>query len=103
MQLKLVKNPDIINAVADLEKRPLVVGFAAETSNIAENGREKLLKKKLDLLFANNAIDSFNSDSISVTAISTDTESELPAGNKHVVARNMLQLIADRLMNNEKS
>lgn len=103
MQLKLVKNPDIINAVADLEKRPLVVGFAAETSNIAENGREKLLKKKLDLLFANNAIDSFNSDSISVTAISTDTESKLPAGNKHVVARNMLQLIADRLMNNEKS
>jgi len=103
MQLKLVKNPDIINAVADLEKRPLVVGFAAETSNIAENGREKLLKKKLDLLFANNAIDSFNSDSISVTAISTDTESELPAGNKHVVARNILQLIADRLMNNEKS
>ena len=103
MQLKLVKNPDIITAVADLEKRPLVVGFAAETSNITENGREKLLKKKLDLLFANNAADTFNSDSICVTAISTDTETELPAGNKHVVARNMLQLIADRLMNNQKT
>ncbi len=103
MQLKLVKNPDIITAVADLENRPLVVGFAAETSNITENGREKLLKKKLDLLFANNAADTFNSDSICVTAISTDTETELPAGNKHVVARNMLQLIADRLMNNEKT
>ena len=103
MQLKLVKNPDIITAVADLEKRPLVVGFAAETSNITENGREKLLKKKLDLLFANNAADTFNSDSICVTAISTDTETELPAGNKHVVARNMLQLIADRLMKYEKT
>jgi len=103
MQLKLVKNPDIITAVADLENRPLVVGFAAETSNITENGREKLLKKKLDLLFANNAADTFNSDSICVTAISTDTETELPAGNKHVVARNMLQLIADRLMNNQKT
>ncbi len=103
MQLKLVKNPDIITAVADLEKPPLVVGFAAETSNIAENGREKLLKKKLDLLFANNAADTFNSDSICVTAISADTETELPAGNKHVVARNMLQLIADRLMNNQKT
>ena len=103
MQLKLVKNPDIITAVADLEKRPLVVGFAAETSNITENGREKLLKKKLDLLFANNAADTFNSDSICVTAISTDTETELPAGNKHVVARNMLQLIADRLVKNEKT
>ena len=103
MQLKLVKNPDIITAVADLENRPLVVGFAAETSNITENGREKLLKKKLDLLFANNAADTFNSDSICVTAISTDTETELPAGNKHVVARNMLQLIADRLMKYEKT
>jgi len=103
MQLKLVKNPDIITAVADLEKPPLVVGFAAETSNIAENGREKLLKKKLDLLFANNAADTFNSDSICVTVISADTETELPAGNKHVVARNMLQLIADRLMNNQKT
>ena len=103
LQLKLVKNPDIISAVADLEKRPLVVGFAAETSNISANGREKLLRKKLDLLFANNAIDTFNSDSICVTVISTDTESKLPAGNKHVVARNMLQLIADRLMNNKKT
>ena len=103
LQLKLVKNPDIISAVADLEKRPLVVGFAAETSNISANGREKLLRKKLDLLFANNATDTFNSDSICVTVISTDTESKLPAGNKHVVARNMLQLIADRLMNNKKT
>jgi len=103
VQLKLVKNPDIITAVADLEKPPLVIGFAAETSNIAKNGREKLLKKKLDLLFANNAADTFNSDSICVTVISADTETELPAGNKHVVARNMLQLIADRLMKNEKT
>ena len=103
VQLKLVKNPDIITAVADLEKPPLVVGFAAETSNIAKNGREKLLKKKLDLLFANNAADTFNSDSICVTVISADTETELPAGNKHVVARNILQLIADRLMKNEKT
>ena len=103
VQLKLVKNPDIITAVADLEKPPLLVGFAAETSNIAKNGREKLLKKKLDLLFANNAADTFNSDSICVTVISADTETELPAGNKHVVARNMLQLIADRLMKNEKT
>ena len=103
VQLKLMKNPDIITAVADLEKPPLLVGFAAETSNIAKNGREKLLKKKLDLLFANNAADTFNSDSICVTVISADTETELPAGNKHVVARNMLQLIADRLMKNEKT
>jgi phosphopantothenoylcysteine decarboxylase/phosphopantothenate--cysteine ligase len=97
MTLALVKNPDIISEVAALENRPLVVGFAAETNDIVENGRGKLEKKKLDLLFANNATETFNSDSISVTAISTDGDTELPTANKNVVAREMLQLISERL------
>ena len=97
IQLKLVKNPDIISEVAALKSRPLVVGFAAETSDIVKNGRQKLQEKNLDLLFANKATDTFNSETIAVTAISPDEERELPAANKHVVARNMLQLIADQL------
>jgi phosphopantothenoylcysteine decarboxylase/phosphopantothenate--cysteine ligase len=97
IQLKLVKNPDIISEVAALKSRPLVVGFAAETSDIVENGRQKLQKKNLDLLFANKATDTFNSETIAVTAISPDEERELPAANKHVVARSILQLIADQL------
>ncbi len=97
MTLTLVKNPDIISEVAALKNRPLVVGFAAETENIVEHGKGKLEKKKLDLLFANNATDTFNSDSISVTAISTDGNTELPTANKNVVAREMLQLISEKL------
>lgn len=97
MQLTLVKNPDIISEVAKLKRRPLVVGFAAETNNIVENGRKKLAAKNLDMLFANNATDTFNSDSISVTAITPDSEAELATANKNVVARNILQLISDRL------
>tara|TARA_Y100000031_G_C8024686_1_gene294268 strand:+ start:82 stop:630 length:549 start_codon:yes stop_codon:yes gene_type:complete len=97
LQLKLVKNPDIISEVAALKSRPFVVGFAAETSDIVENGRQKLQNKNLDLLFANKATDTFNSETIAVTAISPDEERELPAANKHVVARNMLQLITDQL------
>lgn len=98
MQLTLVKNPDIISEVAKLKQRPLVVGFAAETNNIVENGRKKLRAKKLDILFANNATDTFNSDSISVTAITPDSETELATANKNVVARNMLQLISNQLV-----
>lgn len=98
MQLTLVKNPDIISEVAKLKQRPLVVGFAAETNNIVENGRKKLRAKKLDMLFANNATDTFNSDSISVTAITPDSETELATANKNVVARNMLQLISAQLV-----
>ncbi len=97
MQLTLIKNPDIISEVAQLETKPFVVGFAAETNNIVSNGKEKLERKGLDMLFANNATETFNSDSIVVTAITETSETELQEGNKNVVARNMLQLIATAL------
>jgi len=97
MQLTLVKNPDIISEVAQLEDRPFVVGFAAETNDIISNGKDKLKRKGLDMLFANNATETFNSDSISVTALTENSEDTLSQGNKNVVARNMLQLIAKAL------
>jgi len=97
MQLTLIKNPDIIGEVAKLDRKPFVVGFAAETNDIVSNGKDKLTRKNLDMLFANNATETFNSDSISVTALTKTSESELSAGNKNVVARNMLQLIATAL------
>ena len=96
MQLTLVKNPDIISEIAEREPRPMMVGFAGESHDIIENGRLKLKKKNLDLLFTNNATETFNSDNIGVTAISAEGEQEIPFANKRVVARNMLQLIADR-------
>ena len=97
MQLTLVKNPDIISEIAQLKEKPFVVGFAAETNDIISNGRDKLKRKNLDMLFANNATETFNSDSIFVTALTETNETELKAGNKNVVARNMLQLIATAL------
>jgi phosphopantothenoylcysteine decarboxylase/phosphopantothenate--cysteine ligase len=97
MTLNLVKNPDIISEIAKLKNRPITVGFAAETNNIIENGKDKLDKKNLDLLFANNASETFNSDTISVTAISADEEQTLTEGNKNLLARNMLSLISTRL------
>ncbi|PCI76563.1 MAG: bifunctional phosphopantothenoylcysteine decarboxylase/phosphopantothenate--cysteine ligase CoaBC [SAR86 cluster bacterium] len=97
MQLTLIKNPDIISAVAQLEEKPFVVGFAAETNDIVSNGKDKLKRKGLDMLFANNATETFNSDSIIVTALTKTSETELKEGNKNVVARSMLQLIATAL------
>lgn len=51
--LRLVKNPDIIERVAALPQKPFVVGFAAETENLLDNARHKLLRKKLDMIIAN--------------------------------------------------
>ena len=97
LEIVLIKNPDIISEVSKLPKRPLIVGFAAETENVVENGTAKLERKNLDLLFANNAVETFNSDNITVTAISKQGNQELPTSTKNVAARRMLSLISDRL------
>lgn len=57
-QLQLTKTVDILSAVAEqkekIGKPKIVVGFAAETQNLIDHAREKLLKKKLSLIVAND-------------------------------------------------
>lgn len=96
MALELTRTPDIITEIANHRQRPFTVGFAAETSNVVENGRIKLQNKNLDLLFANHATDTFNSDSVAATALYSGGEQALGPGNKRQVARQMLKLIAQR-------
>jgi len=52
--LRLVKNPDIIAAVAARADRPLVVGFAAETQDVSRYAHDKLARKGLDMIVAND-------------------------------------------------
>lgn len=56
LTLRLVKNPDIIACVAALPeaRRPFVVGFAAETRDLAAYARDKLTRKRLDMIVAND-------------------------------------------------
>lgn len=51
IDLKL--NPDILSEVASLKNKPFVVGFALETEKLSTNAKEKLKKKKLDMIVAN--------------------------------------------------
>ena len=97
MTLALVKNPDIISRVAALTDGPMVVGFAAETEHLEANGTEKLKRKGLDLLFANKATETFNSDEVTVTALSGHSQQTLGPGSKPNIARLMLDLIAEHL------
>lgn len=85
-----------------MNNRPVVVGFAAETEDVVANGKQKLAKKNLDLLFANHATDTFNSDTVAVTAITANGEESLPEGRKEVVARSMLNRIAEILNSKRK-
>jgi phosphopantothenoylcysteine decarboxylase/phosphopantothenate--cysteine ligase len=54
LTLQLTKNDDIITIVANHKTRPYVVGFAAETENLVENAKDKLVRKNLDMIVAND-------------------------------------------------
>jgi len=93
LSIALVPNPDIISSIAALDNRPFTVGFAAETQNIESFALAKLQRKKLDMLFANDACATFGSDDISAIALWPQGRSALGPGNKQLIARQMLALI----------
>lgn len=97
IELRLVRNPDIVSEVAARDRRPFTVGFAAETTRVVEHAREKLRAKKLDLIVANDvsrADIGFNSDYNEVVLISETAATELPRGSKDQIARALVGEIA---------
>jgi phosphopantothenoylcysteine decarboxylase/phosphopantothenate--cysteine ligase len=95
-----VRNPDIVSAVAQLQPKPFTVGFAAETQNVGDYARDKLERKNLDMIVANNVAQpgiGFNSDNNAVTALWRDGEMQIGERSKMLIARELLVLI-DRQM-----
>lgn len=104
ISLMLVRNPDIVATVAASEKRPFVVGFAAETQELLTHAREKMSRKGLDMIIANDVSDrsiGFNSDSNQATVLWADGEQPLPLGSKAAMARQLIALIARQLKSRE--
>jgi phosphopantothenoylcysteine decarboxylase/phosphopantothenate--cysteine ligase len=100
MTLTLVRNPDIVSAVAQLQPKPFTVGFAAETHNVDDYARDKLERKNLDLIIANNVAQpgiGFNSDNNAVTALWRDGELQIGERSKMLIARELIILIDRRL------
>ncbi len=101
MELKLVRNPDIVASVAALEgeNRPFTVGFAAETTDVIGYAMDKLRRKSLDMIVANDVSDErigFNSDENAVTVLGANMEESLPKGSKRTVARQLIGLIGEQ-------
>lgn len=100
MLVELVKNPDIVAAVAAHKPKPFTVGFAAETEQVREYARAKLQRKNLDLVVANDVSQAdigFNSDENAVTLIWPEKEENLPQQGKHQLARELIKRIAAQL------
>lgn len=96
LTVKLVKNPDIIADVANDKNRPFCVGFAAETENIEHYAKDKLKRKNLDLIAANDVLQSgqgFNSEKNSLTVFSQQQRFDILLADKKRVAEQLLKII----------
>jgi len=99
--LELVRTPDILADVARDARRPrLVVGFAAETSEVAGYARDKLARKRVDFIAANRvgiAGSGFESDDNALTVYWNDGERALGPAPKTALADALLDLVEERL------
>ena len=96
LTLTLRKNPDIIQSVAKKYEQLFVVGFAAESNNLEGYAKEKLEKKGLDAIIANDISRSdigFNSDSNEVSWIDKNSSLIFSKRSKTQLARDIIQQI----------
>ncbi len=100
MHLELVKNPDILTSVAALPKKPFTVGFAAETNDVINHARKKLVAKGVDLIAANKVgaeEGGFGDDNNALTLVDRQGIQELASAPKTKLARQLVSYIADQL------
>ncbi len=97
MTLELTKNPDILAELGQFKTTQFLVGFAAETQELLANAAEKLRKKNLDMLVANDVTQSgagFDADTNIVKILSRDgSVEELPLMSKSELGRVVLDKI----------
>jgi phosphopantothenoylcysteine decarboxylase/phosphopantothenate--cysteine ligase len=101
LQLEMVRNPDIVSAVAGHANRPFTVGFAAETQDVAAYARDKLEAKKLDLIIANDVSGAdigFNGENNAVLIIGADYFEELGLASKQQLGRQLIAVIAEKYL-----
>ena len=96
ISLKLTKNPDILEYASDHMKDKIVIGFSAETDNVIENAKIKLLKKNLNMIICNDVSDKtigFDSNDNEVHLITHDDVIKLSKTTKLKIAKQIIKSI----------
>ncbi len=99
MTIKLVRNPDILAQVAKQKSKVFSVGFAAETQNLIENAKKKLLSKNIDLIVANDVSGedgAFGNDTNRVTLVDRHDTTALQRADKYRLAVQIIEHICRR-------
>jgi len=100
INLELEKNPDIVSAAASEYSNLFVVGFAAETQDIESYARDKLQRKNLNAIVANDVSRSdvgFNSDDNEAAWITATSSKVFGKRSKTQLARDIISAIADQI------
>ena len=104
MTITLVKNPDIVADVAALTKnRPFTVGFAAETQDVEHYAKDKMQRKKLDMICANDVSvegQGFNAEQNALNVFWHQGNELLPLNDKKRLGKDLVQLIAKLFLAN---
>ncbi|NMB13899.1 MAG: bifunctional 4'-phosphopantothenoylcysteine decarboxylase/phosphopantothenoylcysteine synthetase, partial [Gallicola sp.] len=98
LEIQLIENPDILMEMGKNKKNQTVIGFAAETENLLENGRKKLHKKNADYIIANDVSKEgagFNVDTNIAVILSEKEEVFLDKMTKLELADRILNLLKD--------
>lgn len=100
LMLELLENPDILKKLGHSKREgQVVIGFAAETTNVLEYAKAKLEKKKADAIIANDVSNSrigFNSDHHQVTLLTKDGHIvNLPENSKEELALNIWESLLE--------
>ena len=103
----LQKTKDILADVAKLTRnRPFTVGFAAETDNLEHYAKDKLIKKKLDMIAANwvgRDLGGFDSEQNALQVFWENGAKNLQMTDKKYLAEQLISLIAENIKNYEKN
>lgn len=100
LDITLTKNPDILSSISKKHPDKFIVGFAAETENVEDNAKDKLINKKLNMIIANDVSDTsigFDSDNNEVMIITQNKSILAKKDSKLNIARNIIDLITKEI------
>ena len=98
MSIELIENRDILASVCQLNKKPICIGFAAETENFIENAKIKLKQKRCDAILLNDISNTeigLNSDENELHLITINNSYKIKQNTKQIVAEKIINKLAD--------
>lgn len=99
LTIELTKTTDILQTLGAMKKQQLLIGFAAETNDVIEYAKDKLVRKNADYIIANDVTEAnagFGTDTNIVTLIGNDFKKEFPVLPKKELSRELLLTIIER-------